>query len=418
MPSTKSRFLVLVVDQVAVGLSNIIVLALAARSLPLASFGEFALIVMVALAVLGSLRFWVSQGILVHPDEAESRRNDILSAGILGGALGSVLLLAGAGLASALQAHDLALGLAIVSAFVPILAVQDVGRFIAIAEGRPGLAMRFDLVWLVLVLVFLAGAIVADGGLVMFLLSWTVSGSIAGLDAFLVLRRGRVKLTLSWIRDTWSFSWRYGVSALVNQLLFLSLITSIRVHSGAAGVAAVSAAQLLLRPYMAIFTALSSGGMREIAKRQKDGRHPHRAAVILSLLLAATAGVNAVLVFVLPDSLGHFLIKEAWDAAKPVQLPLSLNIVMAGFMAGPRIALLGLRAVRLTFRLEIILMPIVSILPITGALYGGVEWACWGVLVAQVILTCVWATAYVLRTRAPLDPLDTPDAERVAEPPR
>ena len=69
--------------------------------------------------------------------------------------------------------------LLLVGVLMPLLGVQDVGRFIGIAEVKPGRAVVLDSIWLGLMLAAFIGVEVATGATLMWLVAaWAGTGAL------------------------------------------------------------------------------------------------------------------------------------------------------------------------------------------------------------------------------------------------
>ena len=146
----RRRMSLVTVDNLIFSISSLLVFIWAAHVLDPAEFGRFALVLLVFVFVQGSLvRSLVSWTVMVHPEDADSRPRAVLGSALMLAAVAGAICLAAGGL---LQLGDSGLGssLLVVGALMPLLAVQEVGRFISFAQAKPSRAIVIDVLWLVL----------------------------------------------------------------------------------------------------------------------------------------------------------------------------------------------------------------------------------------------------------------------------
>ena len=183
------------------------------------------------------------------------------------------MLVVAAGLVTSLVQRDLGLGLVALGAFIPLIFLQDLGRYLAFATHRPGRALVLDLTWLGL-LVVAVGAVLASGSesLVLFVVAWAGSGAVAGLLTPLPYRHSRIRLGLGWLRETWPFSWRYALSFASMQTASLGVSVAIVGIAGSRALGAVRGALLLLGPFTQFQAASIAAGVAEVSRMQAGSR--------------------------------------------------------------------------------------------------------------------------------------------------
>ncbi|MGN6252659.1 MAG: hypothetical protein ACTHNS_12670 [Marmoricola sp.] len=392
-----ARLSLITIDQAAAGASNVVVAVLAARLLSAPSFGLFGLIFLVYALLQGVSRAIVGDPLLVHPEDAEQRPEQALGTGLaLGLALG-VLACAAAGVAG-LWNGSFAGALAVLGVLAPMLVLQDLGRYLGFAVRRPGVSLVLDLVWLVLVV---AGAVVLavvhERTLVAFIAVWAGSGALAGaLTGRLFALRLRPDLT--WLREKWSFAWRYLISYASTQGGALAGGALVVGLAGARALAGIQGALLLVRPFMTVQTAAIAAGVSDIARAEGDGAAVRASGLRISALTGALAAANALVLLVLPGSWGSAVLGASWSAAQPLLLPTAVQVVLLGLMTGARSGLLGLRAVDTAVRIDVPTTVGVLVATVVGALVDGARGAVWAVAVVQLLATAVWWASFWSRT--------------------
>ena len=195
----RRRALVLA-DQAASSLSNVVVAVLVARSFPdeTEPFAAFALAIMVFQFTVGSVR-----GLIFEPELTLHGDRDSAEARAVMPGYVSATLLVGVVVAAAFAAASVAVGgpagsaLVALALVLPLVLVQDGWRYVFIVR-RPAAALTIDLVWLCLSC--LAIVLVPDGVDVgWYVVAWGIGG-IAGAVLGSILGR----LQLRWVHP-WSY---------------------------------------------------------------------------------------------------------------------------------------------------------------------------------------------------------------------
>jgi O-antigen/teichoic acid export membrane protein len=387
--SANRRLSLVTVDQGISSLSNIIALIWVAHMFGPVGFGRFSLITMIYSVAQISFRGLISTTVLVHPEDADERPRDVLSSTtLLGLVAGGVCSLSGLGmlsLGSSLGGPTLALGIA-----MPLLMLQDVGRYLAIARRRPTAAIVLDSLWLLLMAgAFIAIRVLDKSSLTWVVGAWTGTGAISALWVF--VQYGPPSTTwLSWVRERWNFSWRSLVSSIAasgTTLLTASLMTA---FSSAIAVAAFRAATLLGAPSTTVQMAVGTSAAADIARDRDDKRsvanHVRRAIAVST----AVGVLNLVVLVFLPNPIGHAVLGDSWDTVKPLMLALSLKVLLMAAQSGIRASLIGRRLITPAMVTDVISIILVGVCMIVGAALGDAEGALWAMAVGTGVSTCCW----------------------------
>ena len=340
--------------------------------------------------------------LLVHAEEAETRPQDALGSGFVMGVLtGAVVLAAGA--VTLVWSTDLGAGLLVLGAAMPLLVLQDLGRYLGIARHQPGRALVLDTVWLVLMVVAVVLVFLLDAmSLPWFIAAWAGAGAVAGLVTLGQYRGCGWRPGIAWLRETWPYSWRYLLSFSATQGSALAGSIGVGAIAGARALGAIRGALLLVRPFMTLQIASIASGVTEITRMRADTGAVRRYARRTSLLATTVAAGNALVLLVLPDVLGRAVLADTWEATKPLLAPAGVNICLLGVLSGARAALLGLREVRTTVRIDLAATVVGLVAMVSGAVVDGAVGAWWGVAAGQGVNAVVWwaCLAGVLRRRA------------------
>lgn len=401
--SSRRRLGVTTIDQAISGGSNVLMTVLAARLLDVESFGLFFIVFLSYGVIVGGARALVGDPLLVHSTETEERAGDAIGAGSLVGlAFGAVTVLGG------FVAHvwDTRLGDALIAlgVCVPLLVLQDLGRYLGMATRRPALALVLDVTWLVVMLAGMSALVLTDSRSLWQLIAvWAGAGAIAGLIVFWQHRATRIKMSLDWLRETWHVSWRYLVSYSSAQgtvLITGILLTAI---AGAKAMGAVQGALLMQRPFTLFVIAAMATGVVDVSRSTGGRDAVYRIALKMTFLTTLAAIVTGVIPFLLPDSVGQEILGASWEPAQTLFLAAAAQTLMMGLLTGARSGLLGQRAVSLAVRIDVLKTTLIVVCTVIGALAGGAVGAMWAVAIGHGIGAIIWWAAFRFHTNSRTD---------------
>ncbi|HEX2896092.1 MAG TPA: oligosaccharide flippase family protein [Marmoricola sp.] len=395
--SAGRRLSTITIDQGIAGASNVLIAVLAARLLGPSSFGLFGICFLVYVTAQGISRALVGEPLLVHPEEAESRGEDIAATAVLVGlVLGGLTLVAGLG--ASLWIRPLAGGLIALALFLPLLVLQDIGRYRAFAVQRPGFAVVLDTLWLVLLLVaVVVVTLVGNHSLVLFIAIWAGTGAAAGVLSLRTLTTRATRPSGAWLRQTWTFSSRYLLSFSATQGSALAAAVSVAAIAGTRALGAVQGALLTLRPFMMFQAASIAAGVAETSRLSADLASVRRHARRTTLFTSIVAVANMLVLVFLPSWAGELLLGKTWAVTQPLVLAAGSQILCLGLISGPRAALLGLRLVRTTLAIDLSSTVFLLGLIILGAVLDGARGAFWAVAAGQGVMAVVWWTTFVVQ---------------------
>ncbi len=399
--SAGRRLRVITIDQAIAGASNVLIAVLAARLLGVASFGLFGIVFITYTMVMGVSRALVSDPLLVHPVEGDRRKGEVIGTSfMLSIGLTGIVLLAGA--LACLWTTSLGYALIVLALAIPLLIMQDLGRYLGFATQKPGSAVVLDVTWLVLLFGAVGILFVTDTRtLPWFIAAWGGSGAAAGLLLFAQHSIRTVRIGISWLRYTWGFSWRYLISYSSTQGAALAGATGVGAIAGPTALGGVQGAVLLVRPFMTFQVAAIAAGIGEVTRSVDDHAELNRHVARTTALTTGIALLNVVVMLVLPDRLGTAVLGASWSAAQPLLLPTGVQIVCLGLMTGMRAGMLGRRAIRHVMVIDVATTIVVLVATVSGAVAGGAEGALWAVAVGQAVMVVVWwltFTNYTTRT--------------------
>jgi O-antigen/teichoic acid export membrane protein len=392
--SAGRRLTTITLDQIVSGASNLGVSVLAAHVLGLSAFGLWEIAFLVFVLVQSVSRALVCDPVLVHPQQAAERPGDIIgTAATLG--VGQGVLVAVAGCLALVWDAGLGRALLVLAVCMPLLVLQDLGRYLAFVRHEPARALVLDLAWLGLVVASMALVLGSgDATLGRFALAWAGSGAVAGLLTLWFHRGSRWRLDLGWLRETWHLTWRYLVSGVFGTGGALAVTLLVAGLAGAAALGAVRGAQLLTRPFLTVYAAVSSAGVSELSRVAPTGPE-HREHVRRTTLVAGgAAALTLGALVLLPDALGRVAIGDVWDAAEPLLAPAGVQVLFLGAAAGARAGLLGMRRIAAVMGLDLAIGVLLLVAITVGLLLGDVRTGYWCLAGAQGIGALLTWSAY------------------------
>ncbi|MEU3554484.1 hypothetical protein [Streptomyces fragilis] len=391
-----------ILDQAASGLTNILVLILAARVSTAAGFAEFSMVYLVFTVALGLFMSYVGQALVLVREGREAACRPALAFTTLASLVCAALLAAtgwavGGGTGRALAA---------LGAVLPVVLLQDGARYCFSLLQRPHHALASDGLRLLATVGLLA--VQPDGaGSARLVLAWgcaalpslAVAGALLarplraaaeaaagaggpGLGAY--LRRGHLGRR---------FVVEYAVGNGSSQLAVLAL----GVVGTPLAVGALRGASALFGPLNVFFGAANAFGPPLLARLGGGGRAVARATLLLGVALAATGGTWAGLWLLLPADWGRQVLGATWPAVAALLPATGTQYLLMGFGVS---ALLTLRVLspRETLPVQVVFSLLSVALLFTGFALAGAAGAAWG-LAAGSALKAAASWLRVVRVR-------------------
>lgn len=389
--SAGRRMTLVTIDQVLSGGSNVLVLIFIAHLLGTADFGRFALLFLGFSVALVAQRSLINSTVLVHPEDADNQPRAVIGSTVLfASLLGGVCALSGV----MLLASDPSTGRGAIwlGILMPLLLLQDLGRYLAISTHRPLRAIVLDGTWLTLeaggfLLLFARGTATFETCVVV----WAVAGAVSGLWVFIHAGFPRVSdLNFSWLKSRWHFSWRSCVSNTIGQVAALLGFSAIAAVSGGVAVGAVRAANLLSRPGSTILDGVVTSSVADMARERPDNRTLRRVAN-RTMLLSLTAATTFLLILVLcPDFLGRAVLGQTWRMAEPLLFAAGVQLVCIAGRNGIRGALLSRRDMAFIMKVDVVGSVMLIALTVAGAVVADAPGVMWASALGQALLTTAW----------------------------
>lgn len=395
-PTGRRRALVMA-DQGASSLSNILVGIFAARAMPAEGFGAFGLAWVAYFIALGACRALVGEPLLSlysHEDaDRRARRVPSLLGATLTISLVAAALVATAGALVDGQASTALLAFAVVA---PAVLIQDTLRFVYIVD-RAAMALALDVAWLVTVCAVLAQA-PDDAGAGWFVIAWGLSAVPSLLVAAAADRRS---LSWRWPPVRWLASERatsgrfFGefLSVQASQQVTMAAVAGI---AGMAALGAVRASQILYGPLNTIHRGIYMAVVPDGARARTDPSRLRRLAVRATVLIVVVAVGWMVVALVMPSSIGDQLFGATWDEGRHLVVPMGLAMIAGSAATGGFAGVRSLGDARTSLRARLASLPGEMLLPLLGAWWGGAVGFALGFAAARVVTAAVWWRAFLV----------------------
>jgi O-antigen/teichoic acid export membrane protein len=393
-------------DQALSSLTNFALNLFAARSLPLAEFGAFALLFSAYLIVLGVSRALGSEVLVVRFSGRQDGRHEAMRASLgvalsVGCAAGLLAVVAAAAMSGPLRA-----ALLVLAVCLPALLIQDAWRFLLFAEGRPAAAAFNDLVWAVVLAVTLPLAVRRGADAAALMGAWGMAAAAAAVVGFLQARVFPAPAAVrGWLFQHGDLAGRYLLEFAAIALTQASWVLVAAV-AGSAVVGAVRAAQLLFGPVNVLLMGANLAGVPEAARAAT--RTPSEAVYVGRWIAAgATAGVVlwGVALLVVPQDWISLLFRDATTAARALYLPTFVAMALLPLITGANVVIRGLAAASRGLRARWLQSVLLTVGLVLGAALGGAQGGAWALACALGVATVVWWVAAVSAARAATVPV-------------
>ncbi|MBW1601132.1 hypothetical protein JJV70_03240 [Streptomyces sp. JJ66] len=356
-----------VLDQGAAGLTNILVLILAARLSTATGFARFSMVYLVFTVTLGLFMAYVGQAlVLVRGDAARVRTacRSALAFTVV------AALVTGAGFAllgTAIPVPGPAL--AALGAVLPLVLLQDAARYCFSLLGRPDHALAADSVRLVATVAALTWQ--PDGASpARLVLAWGLAALPSAVVAAALLHRplaGAATSLRPYLRRG-HLGQRFAVEFAVGNGAGQLAVLGLGVVGSPLAVGALRGASALFGPLNVLFGAANGFGPPLLA-RLGGSRSVVRATLLLGGVLAATGALWGTAWWLLPEDWGRQVLGDTWPAVASLLPASAAQYTLMGFGVS---ALLTLRV--LSPRETLPVQVVFSLLSVT-LMYAGFQWA-------------------------------------------
>src|SRR3954451_16213609 len=305
-------------DQALSSVSNLLAVVLVGKVSTADEFGRFSLAYAVLTVVVTLNRAYLANRVSLSPSNAAAERATATS-------VGAVLCLAPAVVTVVWVVARLSGGggplVLLVALATPVVCIQDLLRFGAVATHRPGVALVSDGLWTaIMAIVLVVGLHPAPAQAVAI---WAAGALVAGLVALGSLGV-RPRLV-----EGWAALWQHdpvGRSLLFGKVLTTSAsliaLSSCAAIIGAAAAGSLRGASTLLGPLNAMFSLVGLTLTPVLVRRSRTGDLRACGAVAVFLLTVVLCWGGTLLLLV-PQHLGVQLLGASWAGARHV-LPITV----------------------------------------------------------------------------------------------
>lgn len=379
------------IDQGLFSAANFLLTVSVARYSSPQEFGAFAVLFASYLIAAMVIRGMTADVYVVH-STGERRTSDasVCLGAVVPLALSAAPLLMGIGWIVGGNGPNLGLTFALA---IPVLAMQDCLRYIALANQRPFLAIVNDGTVLILqAAISVCLVVTGNTDPLLFLLAWSFGtlcgGSLAMLFLKIVPRLGDGR---EWIKSSGGLSVRYGLDNLIAQSTSQVALFVIAGVAGLSASGAFRAAQTLFGPAMVVVVGAMAAVTPELVRirRLSEGRFRTQVAR-LSLGLAVFGSVVSIVILALPNHVGTEVFGPTWMEAVPLLPWLAVVQIMSGVRMG---AMAGLRATadaKLTLKARWRVTVLAILAPSLGAFMGGANGAAMLLAAVSVPQAAIW----------------------------
>lgn len=382
-------------DQSLSSLTNFATNIIAAATLSRSDFGAFSVAFLGFTLALNASRAVASEPFVIRFSNDSGKLRDqptraATGAAVVVGATISIPLLVTARFIS----HGPALTLAVLALTLPALLLQDTWRFVFFARSVGSKAFANDLVWAIALFPALAVLLVShrvSAPSVLFV--WAAAATVASLYG---IRQSKIiphpGLAPSWWLEQRDLAGRYLLEFLaMTTALPLSLFV-IGVIGGLEALGTLRAGFILYGPLNILFLGLGLIGVPQgVALLRRSVGHLFRGALQLTATFVGCTLAWGFVLILLPPDIGRKVLPSAWEALRPISIPLLVLVLGMAALHGAYIGLRTLQAAYRSLRVQFIAVPMKIVGAAIGAETGGLVGATVALAVAQCLeAALVW----------------------------
>lgn len=323
-------------DQVLSSVSNMLAVVLVARAVSAEEFGTFALGYSVLTLVLGLTRGYFGTRVSLEHDDTRAR---VLTRQLIGSVLiiSPVVVAVVFVLSHVMSGGDPGGILVIVALATPVVCMQDVGRFGAVAAGKPGAAFLSDGLWVALMLIPFALGTRVPAKVVLWL--WFAAALAALITIMASLRVGpdlRGGMQQLRTRHAVGEATTWGTVISTSATLWILFVASAAISPVASG--SLRGASTAMGPVNVLIAFIGLGLTPMLVRRPRsqDVSFCLRAGIGLAVIAALWGGV----LLVLPTWLGQAFFGDSWTGIRSVLPVTTVEYVLLCLSA---VTTLGLR---------------------------------------------------------------------------
>jgi O-antigen/teichoic acid export membrane protein len=393
-------------DQGMSSLSNVLAVVMVAQGLSASAFGSFSVAYAVLIFLLTLTRSYF--GTQLTLTETQSAAIDRARS-----TLGALLMLAPVpavvvGMVGMLLANENDLSITfVVAVAAPIVCLQDLLRYAAIAVERPLVALASDTVWTIIVALPALGLVGLTGTAILAV--WLGAAVLALAIAFVLLRirpnfvQGRQLLRQ---RHAVGNSMTIGAVAVSAASLVIAVTTAHFLSPSSAG--SLRGASTAMGPLNVLFAFVTLNLTPTLLRRSRS--RDLTFCVRVSVLVAAAVVVWAAIILLLPDAVGRSLLGASWPGARSVLPWTCVEYLFLGISMSTMLWLRVRYASRQLLQKRLTYAAILVILGAGAAILGPSVIHVAAAVACAAFINAAMGWLLILRNRS-LDLTPTPDAD-------
>lgn len=329
------RQLLSAADQGLSGLTNVIVVLAIAKVLTPDTFGAFSLVYTgLTMAVGVSRAFFGIPIAIASADSPEQRHRlylrSVSAVMIVSPVILGALFFLGWAVAPGWLLQEAFLAVLITAIAAPLIVIQDVSRYYAIASHRAAIALTSDAIWFVAAMsLFLAGPLMGPQ-LVLFI--WLVSVAAAALAAAGPLGfRADLAGGLGLLKIAPGLRESVAATVLLSNGTTLAVGFMVAPVFGIQAVGSLRGAGTLFGPINSLISLLDFSVLGYLARR--DRAKDVRFLFSLAGIACALSAVWGIALLLLPYNWGYFLLGETWEGARSLLPVVALEYIVLAAVA-------------------------------------------------------------------------------------
>jgi len=371
-------------DQVFSSLSNGLIVYAVAVVTASQRFGQIALLLTLLAAAIGVLRGALGTPLLLtagnDPTEIRREASFALTSALLVSPVVALSMWIVAG-------PDIRLPALVIIGATPIVLVEDVLRYVAIAEGRPQVAAMWDGVWFTGSAALLGATwLHASRATTTYLLGgWAALAFIAAVGMILAVRiRLRASRFRAWISDGWQHRVRYGIDSGLEQTTVFAVLLFAAVVLNPEVSAALRGATALLAPVAIAVGALPLAVIPESRRQNMAPPQVWKSLTRISLVTSSGSLLLGAALFFLPPTIGHLLLGRTFEATQPIIPIIAFEFALAAWSVAVTIFLRTFNRSADALRLKLCyVLAMLVLVPGAGLVFRSAEGVAAGIATAM-----------------------------------
>jgi O-antigen/teichoic acid export membrane protein len=277
----------------------------------------------------------------------------------------------------------------------PAVLLQEVWRYVFVAEGKPRAAALNDSVWLAFTLVLLSLTQVTQISFTDAIIFWGIGAAAAAAFGIhqtgTVPRPRRAGYFLAQHRTYWS---RIGPEQFVLATSWQVGLLLVAAIAGLEAVGALRAAQTALGPASVFIVAAPLALVPELARLDAEESSIKGWAAVSAAFLGFLPLIAGVLLLNLPEFVGEWFLGSSWSAGRAILPMMTLFLASTGINMGFLSGLRALGAVHRSLRVRLFVSPLHVAALSLGTAAAGVKVGVGALAIVNLAAGFIWAEQF------------------------